>query len=66
MTYAVHAFRGIMIKGTGLLFLLPDVLIVGVFAILTQLLGNVMFYFVLTGRKSKSKEKKNQRKKTTT
>ncbi|MFX1498910.1 MAG: ABC transporter permease [Promethearchaeota archaeon] len=64
MTYAVHALRGIMIKGTSLLFLIPDVLVVGIFALLTQLLGNLMFYLTLSGktirRRSKTKKIKHK------
>lgn len=64
MTYAVHALRGIMIKGTSLLYLLPDVLVVGIFALLTQLLGNLMFYLTLSGKtiRRRSKTKKIKRK----
>jgi len=57
MTYAVHALRGIMIKGTSLIFFVPDIVVVGVFAILTQLLGNLMFYLVLSGKRFKRKKK---------
>jgi ABC-2 type transport system permease protein len=60
MTYAVDALRGIMIKGTSLIYFLPDLFVVGIFAILTQLLGNLMFYLTLSGKKlfKKSKSKK--------
>jgi ABC-2 type transport system permease protein len=63
MTYAVHAFRTIMIKGTSLTLLVPDLIILGIFAFLTQLLGNLMFYLALSGKKIhfQSKNKKNKR-----
>ena len=51
MTYAVDGLRAVMIKGTSLLLILPDVLIVAVFAILAQILGNLAFYLTLSGRK---------------
>lgn len=51
MTYAVHAFRTIMIKGTSITLLIPDLIILGIFAILTQILGNLMFYLSLSGKK---------------
>jgi ABC-2 type transport system permease protein len=57
MTYAVHALRGIMIKGTSLFFFLPDLLVVGIFAVLTQLLGNLMFYLTLSGKSLRKKAK---------
>jgi ABC-2 type transport system permease protein len=63
MTYAVHALRGIMIKGTSLLFFLPDLLVVGIFAVLTQLLGNLMFYLTLSGKSLRRKSKKSKNKK---
>jgi ABC-2 type transport system permease protein len=58
MTYAVHALRGIMIKGTSLIFFIPDLLVVGIFAILTQLLGNLVFYLTLSGKTLRRKSKK--------
>jgi ABC-2 type transport system permease protein len=50
MTYAVEGLRGVMIKGTSLLNVLPDVVIVGIFALLTQLLGNLALYMSLSGK----------------
>jgi ABC-2 type transport system permease protein len=61
MTYAVHALRGIMIKGTSLFYLLPDVLVVGIFAILTQLLGNLTFYLTLSGKKLRIRHSKEEK-----
>lgn len=63
MTYAVHAFRGIMIKGISLIYLLPDVFIVGLFAILTQLLGNLVFYLTLSGKKIRFRSKRKSKNK---
>jgi hypothetical protein len=51
MTYAVDGLRAVMIKGTGLVNILPDVVVVGIFALLTQLLGNVALYMSLSGKK---------------
>jgi ABC-2 type transport system permease protein len=51
LTYAVDGLRAVMIKGTSLLLVLPDVIVVGIFALLTQILGNVAFYLALSGRK---------------
>jgi hypothetical protein len=51
MTYAVDGLRSIMIKGTSLVNVLPDVMVVGVFALLTQLLGNLALYMSLSGKK---------------
>jgi ABC-2 type transport system permease protein len=50
MSYAVDAMRGVMIKGISLLYVLPDLAVVAVFALLTQLLGNFMLYSVLSGK----------------
>jgi ABC-2 type transport system permease protein len=64
MTYAVDGLRAVMIKGTGLVNILPDVIIVGIFALLTQLLGNLALYMALSGRKirRRHKGKSNERK----
>jgi ABC-2 type transport system permease protein len=51
LTYAVDGLRAVMIKGTSLFLVLPDVLIIAVFALLTQILGNLAFYFALSGKK---------------
>ena len=51
MTYAVDGLRAVMIKGTSLFLVLPDVIVVAIFALLTQVLGNLAFYFALSGRK---------------
>jgi ABC-2 type transport system permease protein len=51
MTYAVDGLRAVMIKGTSLFLVLPDVFVVAIFALLTQVLGNLAFYFALSGRK---------------
>jgi ABC-2 type transport system permease protein len=51
LTYAVDGLRAVMIKGTSLLLVLPDVIVVAVFALLTQVLGNLAFYLALSGRK---------------
>ena len=51
LTYAVDGLRAVMIKGTSLFLVLPDVIIVAIFALLTQVLGNLAFYFALSGRK---------------
>ena len=53
LTYAVDGLRAVMIKGTSLFLVLPDVLIIAAFALLTQILGNLGFYFALSGRKIK-------------
>jgi hypothetical protein len=50
MTYAVDGLRGVMIKGTSLVNVLPDVVIVGTFALLMVLLGNVALYMSLSGK----------------
>jgi hypothetical protein len=50
MTYAVDGLRGVMIKGESLLNVIPDVVIVGIFALLTQLLGNLALYLALSGK----------------
>jgi ABC-2 type transport system permease protein len=50
MTYAVDGLRAVMIKGTSLFNVLPDVVVVGVFALLTMLLGNLALYMSLSGR----------------
>lgn len=60
MTYAVSAMRSIMIKGTSIGNVLPDLGVVAIFAILTQLLGNAMLLMVLSG---KSKGDRRRRKK---
>jgi ABC-2 type transport system permease protein len=51
LTYAVDGLRAVMIKGTSLFLVLPDVFVIAVFALLTQILGNLAFYFALSGRK---------------
>jgi ABC-2 type transport system permease protein len=51
LTYAVNGLRAVMIKGTSLFLVLPDVFVVAIFAILTQILGNVAFYLALSGKK---------------
>ena len=51
LTYAVEGLRAVMIKGTSLFLVLPDVVVVAIFALLTQILGNVAFYLALSGRK---------------
>jgi ABC-2 type transport system permease protein len=50
MTYAVDGLRGVMIKGTSLTNVLPDVAVVGAFALLMVLLGNLALYMSLSGR----------------
>jgi ABC-2 type transport system permease protein len=50
MTYAVDGLRAVMIKGTSILNVIPDVVIVGIFAVLTQLLGNLALYLALSGK----------------
>jgi ABC-2 type transport system permease protein len=50
MTYAVSGLRAVMIKGTSLLTVIPDVIIVGIFALLTTLLGNLALYLSLSGK----------------
>jgi ABC-2 type transport system permease protein len=50
MSYAVDAMRGVMIKGISILYVLPDLAVVAVFALLTQMLGNFMLYSVFSGR----------------
>jgi len=55
--------RAIMIKGIGLRFLLPDLAIIGIFAILTQILGNVMLLMALSGKSKARKAKKGRGKK---
>jgi ABC-2 type transport system permease protein len=50
MSYAVDAMRGVMIKGISLLYVLPDLAVVAVFALLTQILGNFMLYSVFSGK----------------
>ena len=50
MTYAVDGLRGVMIKGTSLTNVLPDVVIVGTFAVLMVLLGNLALYMSLSGK----------------
>ena len=51
LTYAVDGLRAVMIKGTSLFLVLPDVFVIAIFALLTQVLGNLAFYFALSGRK---------------
>jgi ABC-2 type transport system permease protein len=51
MTYAVDGLRAVMIKGASILTVIPDVVFVGVFALLTQILGNLALYLALSGRK---------------
>jgi ABC-2 type transport system permease protein len=51
LTYAVNGLRAVMIKGTSLFLVLPDVFVVAIFALLTQILGNVAFYLALSGKK---------------
>ncbi|WXG44011.1 MAG: ABC transporter permease [Promethearchaeati archaeon SRVP18_Atabeyarchaeia-1] len=50
MTYAVDGLRGVMIKGTSLVNVLPDVVVVGIFALLMVLLGNLALYMSLSGK----------------
>ena len=50
LTYAVDGLRAVMIKGTSLFLVLPDVIVVAIFALLTQILGNVAFYLALSGK----------------
>jgi ABC-2 type transport system permease protein len=50
MTYAVNGLRAVMIKGTSLLTVIPDVIVVGIFALLTTLLGNLALYLSLSGK----------------
>jgi ABC-2 type transport system permease protein len=50
MTYAVSGLRAVMIKGTSIVTVIPDVIIVGVFALLTTLLGNLALYLSLSGK----------------
>jgi ABC-2 type transport system permease protein len=50
MTYAVTGLRAVMIKGTSLLMVIPDVIIVGIFALLTTFLGNLALYLSLSGK----------------
>ncbi|RDE11485.1 MAG: hypothetical protein C4K49_11815 [Candidatus Thorarchaeota archaeon] len=50
MTYAVDGLRAVMIKGASILTVIPDVVFVGVFALLTQILGNLALYLALSGR----------------
>jgi ABC-2 type transport system permease protein len=50
MTYAVDGLRAVMIKGTSLLTVIPDVIVVGIFALLTTLLGNLALYLSLSGK----------------
>jgi ABC-2 type transport system permease protein len=50
MTYAVDGLRGVMIKGTSLANVLPDVVVIGTFALLMVLLGNLALYMSLSGR----------------
>jgi len=58
MTYAVDGLRAVMIKGTSLVNVLPDVIIVGVFALLTQLLGNLALYMSLSGKKIRVRKRR--------
>nr|MDO8135344.1 ABC transporter permease [Candidatus Njordarchaeum guaymaensis] len=58
MTYAVDGLRAVMIKGTSLVNVLPDVIIVGVFALLTQLLGNLALYMTLSGKKIRVRKRR--------
>jgi ABC-2 type transport system permease protein len=51
LTYAVDGLRAVMIKGTSLLLVIPDVLVIAVFALLAQILGNLAFYLTLSGKK---------------
>ncbi len=51
LTYAVDGLRAVMIKGTSLLMVMPDLAFVGLFAILTQILGNLALYLAFSGRK---------------
>jgi ABC-2 type transport system permease protein len=50
MTYAVDGLRGVMIKGTSLANVLPDVAVIGTFALLMVLLGNLALYMSLSGK----------------
>ena len=61
LTYAVDGLRAVMIKGTSLFLVLPDVVVIGIFAILTQVLGNLAFYFALSGKKFKIFQKRTPR-----
>ncbi|HMF32176.1 MAG TPA: ABC transporter permease [Candidatus Lokiarchaeia archaeon] len=58
MYYGVHALRAVMIKGTSLLNVLPDLGIIAIFALITQLLGNFMLYATLVGKSSRKTRKR--------
>jgi ABC-2 type transport system permease protein len=58
LTYGVDALRAIMIKGIGLNYLWLDLAVVGIFAVLTQLLGNAMLLMALSGKSGHAKKKK--------
>jgi ABC-2 type transport system permease protein len=58
MTYAVDGLRAVMIKGSSILAVMPDVIFVGVFALLTQILGNLTLYLALSGRKIQIRHRK--------
>jgi ABC-2 type transport system permease protein len=58
MTYAVDGLRAVMIKGSSILAVMPDVIFVGVFALLTQILGNLALYLALSGRKIQIRHRK--------
>jgi hypothetical protein len=47
-----------MIKGSSILTVMPDVIFVGVFALLTQILGNLALYLALSGRKIQIRHRK--------
>jgi ABC-2 type transport system permease protein len=58
MTYAVSGLRAVMIKGTSLVNVLPDVVIVGIFALLAMLLGNLTLYLALSGKHIRIRHRK--------